>query len=370
MADLLAGIPDVPVALAAPELVRRRGEQRRTRARLVAGGVAALLLATVTGTAVALGDRPGRPDSLQVTTTPAAAAAPSLAGALLQPSDLTAARGGTWAQDGPWLDEPTAFVEVCADSTSVRGVEGLAAVLVDGHGGRSDTHVLRMADREAAAGGLSTLRQEAARCPATPAGPAVGSHGEDGPSEATVTELGIGAVGLQVTKVLCGEECRPTTERWAVIAEGSLLSFTQARSQDELSRLLPLVRARLAACSTTCPPPEQDHPRGYADDAVPHVGDELWAVTIGGVLPDEPASDDTAAARRRARLAGYAATTVTARCAPGSIEPGATLPESATLVQLYFRTQDGAAAFREAYRSFSGGPASQPHRVTIRCLDR
>jgi hypothetical protein len=62
--------PTVPVDLAPAALVRRRGEQRRARTRVGVGAAMAMVAVAIGGTAVALADRGGPPDSIGYAATP------------------------------------------------------------------------------------------------------------------------------------------------------------------------------------------------------------------------------------------------------------------------------------------------------------
>ena len=356
-------------ALAPAADIRARGRQRTQRGRVLVAGAAALVVAAGAGTAVALAGA-GKPDSLvPAGPTPPTSVRPAddlnLRGALLQPSDATAVLGGTWSSRGPVLDVDSVILNLCGERSAAFH-SAVVVDLYDGHGGTLFSQVVRLQGQTAAAY-LSRLPETARGCPADAVASAHPSE-LDRPRDTVVSLAGSDAFGLKQVRTVCADVCQDETAYWVVVAAGELVGFTNTDDPSTLPAWADHIRARLQACSRACPAPEERHPGGYPDDVTPSVGSRLWAVTLGGweVGGDESQGREAA---HQAALLGYDATGITASCADGAIDPGATMPATAHLVMVLFATQPQADTFRERYRSsFSDGQAAEPRRVTVRCL--
>lgn len=375
MADF-PDFPSVPVDLAPAALVRRRGEQRRARARAAVGAAMAMVVVAVGGTAVALTDGAGKPDSLvPATASPNASPTPEATpevpvtddgivspAALLQPSDASRAIGGTWTRGRYGYGSDGGAVLMVCDLVELDPVAGFGGQLQRGPE-HVIQHVLRFDSAARAAAVRDRVRSEAQRCPRR----AADSESGTGYAENRLVPLRGGAVGLEQKSADC-TDCASGIRYWAVVAEGPYVGYLSAGAQEDLQTWSDAMTARLAACATeSCPSLELPAGTDLPTQVVLHEGDRLWTVTIGAEPEDAPSRDTSnEQARYNAHLLGYVTRVLPASCLKGSIDPGATMPETARLVTVSFASQEAAAAFRESFR-LVGGPASEPRLVTAVC---
>jgi hypothetical protein len=370
MNDLdLSSLATTPVApLAEASAVRARGEQRRQRARAAVAGAAALVVLAGAGTALALSSG-ARPDAL-VPAGPTPSETSSLenppiglAGALLQPSDISAVLGGRWFSREALVEGGQPVLDVCGEPL-LPVLGGLQHLLYDGRGGTVLTQVSQLREGGGAdyLGSLSTL---ASRCPAGP--PQTPRTGESAPPRDTLLPLGEGQVGLRQQRVVCADACEEQTAYWVIVVVGDLVGWVSVDDGTRLAAWAQRAQARLAACHGTCPAPERRHPEGFPEDVELRVGDVAWVVTIGGTLPDGTTADPDEA-RGRALLLGYTAVRTRAGCLDGLAGPGVTIEPGTQEVVVPFFTQEKATAFHEGYLRTSGGTSLPPTMVTVRCL--
>jgi len=378
--DLLRSLARGPVPTLAPaESVRRRGDQRRHRARAAVAGVSAVAVLAVGGVAVAVTDEAtNRPDSLVPAATPSAspalppleAASLPLAGSLLQPGDLTSLFGETWSDPNPYGELRFSTLQVCEEAEQ-EAVEGINHHLIDGRGKSAFLATLRMASEDQVREVLAAIVRNSARCPSP--GEPVRNLSESDPPQNTLTRLADGALGLEQVRTVCSELCQGVPTFWVVVPVDDLIGFARLRAPTDMAPVAARIRARLLDCRGGCPPPERAHPAGFPEEVSPDSGRALWTVLVSYRREDETAAaiEPAAEAVKRLRAAGYSGLQLLLSCQEPVLPAPSWPGPGYVAVQVFFADRAQALAFREAYVSYAGAPLDEtagPYQVEMQCL--